>query len=120
MHKRAAHVTRFSSDKVHLLSGSDDVTVRWWDVALGQQVMRLDGHTDYVRAAEVSPASEDTWLTGSYDHTARLWDVRADGRRCSMTLDHGAPIEDLAFFPGGGGLAVTAGGNYLCVWDLIR
>jgi U3 small nucleolar RNA-associated protein 15 len=36
-----------------------------------------------------------------------------------MSLDHGAPIEDVAFFPSGA-LAVTAGGNSLCIWDVIR
>jgi WD40 repeat protein len=48
----------------------------------------------------------------------KLWDVRA-GPQCSMSLDHGAPVEDVAFFPSGG-LLVSAGGTSLCVWDLIR
>ena len=39
--------------------------------------------------------------------------------QCAMSLDHGAPIEDVAFFPSGA-LAVTAGGNSLCIWDVIR
>ncbi len=36
-----------------------------------------------------------------------------------MSLDHGAPIEDVQFFPSGS-LAVTAGGNSLCIWDVLR
>jgi hypothetical protein len=36
-----------------------------------------------------------------------------------MSLDHGAPVEDVAFFPSGG-LMVSAGGISLCVWDLLR
>lgn len=48
----------------------------------------------------------------------KLWDVRA-GPQCCMNLDHGAPVEDVAFFPSGG-LLVSAGGTSLCVWDLIR
>jgi hypothetical protein len=63
-HARPAHVARWSPDKTHVLSGGDDVTVRWWDISSGSQVTRCDGHTDYVRAAAVSPASEATWLTG--------------------------------------------------------
>ena len=63
-HARPVHVARFSPDKVHVLSGGDDVTVRWWDISSGKQVARLDGHQDYVRAAAVSPASETTWVTG--------------------------------------------------------
>eukprot|EP00879_Flechtneria_rotunda_P019276 GHRR01020243.1.p1 GENE.GHRR01020243.1~~GHRR01020243.1.p1 ORF type:complete len:421 (+),score=116.30 GHRR01020243.1:737-1999(+) len=115
-HQRPVHVTRFAPDKIHVLSGSDDVTLRWWDISVGKQLLRLTGHEDYVRAAAVSPASGDTWASGGYDHTVKLWDVRSAG--CSMALDHGAPVEDLAFFPSGG-LLVTAGGINLCVWDLM-
>ncbi|KAJ9528735.1 hypothetical protein QJQ45_020637 [Haematococcus lacustris] len=117
-HKRPTHVARWSPDKLHVLSGSDDVTVRWWDVTAGEQVCRFEGHTDYVRSASVSPADACTWATGGYDHCVRLWDVRAPGAGAVLALDHGAPVEDLAFFPSGS-LLVSAGGNSLCVWDLV-
>ena len=38
--------------------------VRWWDVTEGKAVSRLKGHTDYVRAAAVSPLDSNTWATG--------------------------------------------------------
>lgn len=38
--------------------------VRLWDVSAGEQVARLTGHTDYVRAAAASPSSSDSWATG--------------------------------------------------------
>jgi WD40 repeat protein len=98
-HKRPTHVARFSPDRLHVLSGSDDVTVRWWDITSGAQLRRLDGHSDYVRAAGVSPVNAETWATGGYDHTVKLWDVRT--KACSLSLDHGAPVEDLAFFSSG-------------------
>ncbi|KAL3158240.1 hypothetical protein ABBQ38_010492 [Trebouxia sp. C0009 RCD-2024] len=115
-HKRAAHVAHFSPDRMHVLSAADDTTVRWWDVTVGKQDFRLDGHSDYVRSAAVSPSSPDTWATAGYDHICKLWDVRS--QECTMNLDHGAPIEDVKFFPSGG-LAVTAGGTSLCVWDIM-
>jgi WD40 repeat protein len=54
---------------------------------------------------------------GGYDHTVKLWDVRSG--KSGMSFDHGAPVEDLTFFPSGG-LLVTAGGTNLCIWDLLR
>jgi hypothetical protein len=63
-----------------------------------------------------------TRAAGGYDHAVKLWDVRAGGSSssgCSMSMDHGAPVEDAAFFPSGG-LLVTAGGTSLCVWDVLR
>ena len=53
------------------------VQVRWWDVAAGEQLFRLEGHTDYVRSAAANPSSPDVWATGGYDHVCRLWDVRS-------------------------------------------
>jgi len=35
-----------------------------------------------------------------------------------MTLEHGAPVEDAAFFPAGGLLA-SVGGTAALVWDLV-
>lgn len=64
-HQRAAHVARFAPDLVHVMSGGDDVTLRWWDLTAGKQLLRLSGHSDYVRAAACSPASGDTWASGA-------------------------------------------------------
>lgn len=63
-HSRPVHVTRFASDKTHVLSGGDDVTLRWWDISSGKQLLRLVGHEDYVRAAAASTSSSDTWASG--------------------------------------------------------
>lgn len=110
------HCVRFSPDKLSLLSASDDATVRLWDVTSGEQTLRITGHEDYVRSAAAAAAAPELWATGSYDHTVRLWDVRSG--ECTMALDHGAPVEDVTFLPSGT-LAVSVGGNYLCVWDLL-
>jgi WD40 repeat protein len=59
--------------------------VRWWDVSEGKQLLRLDGHQDYIRSAANSPASTDMWATGAYDHTCRLWDVRTSKVRCVLS-----------------------------------
>ena len=40
------------------------VQVRWWDITAGEQLFRLDGHTDYIRSSACSPSSPDTWATG--------------------------------------------------------
>lgn len=117
-HKRAVHHVSFAHDKLHLLSAGDDATVRWWDVSSGEQVSRLDGHADYVRAAALSPQSEDLVATGGYDHLCKLWDVRCpSGNNQVAEFDHGQPVESIAFFPSES-LLLTVGGQRLSCWDV--
>jgi len=114
-HKRPVHNVLFAEDKLHLLSAGDDATVRWWDVSSGEQLSRLDGHTDYVRAAALSPQSEELVATGGYDHMCKLWDVRSNEQVASF--DHGEPIESVDFFPSES-LILVAGGQKISCWDV--
>ena len=56
-------------------------------------------------------------FTGSYDHTVRGWDLRSGDS--AFRLNHGAPVEAILVFPSGG-TCLTAGGNFVKVWDLLR
>ncbi|CAD6930602.1 unnamed protein product [Tilletia controversa] len=119
-HRLATHVTRFSSNPTQILSASDDKTVRLWDIPTQEAVSILNGHTDYVRSAIVSPDTPSLLLSGSYDGTVRLWDVRLEGRKEVMRMKHGAPVEEILILPtGAGGLALSCGGPVLRVWDLM-
>lgn len=120
-HQLPVHVSKFSLDPTQVLTASDDRTVRLWDVP-GQSEMRsFNGHLDYVRAATVSPDNSNLVLSGSYDSTVRLWDLRmAERGGEAMQMEHGAPVEDVLIYPtGGGGIAVSAGGPVVRVWDLL-
>lgn len=122
---RAARCVRYAPDRARVLSCGDDGSARWWDVATGAQLRRLDGHTDYVRSASHAAASSSSadsegllWATGSYDHTVLLWDLRQEAP--VMTLRHGQQVEDVCFFPlGGGGTLASAGGDAVVVWDVV-
>jgi U3 small nucleolar RNA-associated protein 15 len=116
-HAKAVKTVHFSLDGLGVLSGSDDTSVRNWDLATGTCITTLRGHQDYVRRVLCSPSSSDLVLSGSYDHRLILWDLRTGMAVCEC--DHGHPIETLLMFPSGGS-AVTAGGNVVRVWDLLH
>ncbi len=43
-HTRGVHVTRMASE-TKVMSGSDDMTVRCWDMPSGSETLQLKGHS---------------------------------------------------------------------------
>lgn len=107
---------RFTLDGLRTITGSDDRTVRVWDVATGTSLFSLSDASDYVRCQNPSPASRHVWITGSDDGMARLYDLRSQA--CLFSLSHGHALSGVHILPGGA-QAVTLGGPYLTVWDLL-
>ena len=73
-----------SADGRWALSGSEDKTLRLWEVASGRCVRTFEGHTSDVTSVALS--ADGRWaLSGSEDKTLRLWEV-ASGR-CVRTFE---------------------------------
>ena len=64
----------FSPDGRLLASRAGGNTIRLWDVATGQPLRALEGHTFSVLSVAFSP-DERTLASGSGDGTVRLWGV---------------------------------------------
>ncbi|XP_015269075.1 PREDICTED: U3 small nucleolar RNA-associated protein 15 homolog [Gekko japonicus] len=116
-HTKAVHVASFLSDKYRIVSGADDYTSKVWDVSSASEIIAYREHTDYVRCGCASKLNADLFVTGSYDHTVKVFDTRTE--KSVMTIEHGHPVESLNLFPSGG-LLVTAGGRYVKVWDVLK
>ena len=73
-HDREVVSVSWSPDGTRLASGSDDKTVRIWEVATGKELSQLRGHSAVVRS--VCFSSDGKQLTsGSDDKTVRNWDL---------------------------------------------
>src|SRR5262249_34017605 len=63
----------FSPDGRSVLSASGDKAL-YWDIALEKVIRAFEGHKQEVYAVAMSPDGKVA-LTGSMDHTVKLWDV---------------------------------------------
>ena len=120
-HTSPVRAVRFSLDGSSVFSGAENGAFCAWDLATGESVARVGrAHKDHIRAAEADPASSGVWATASYDKTVKLWDLKSSSSspKPIFELDHGAPVEAVVFFPNGNAV-VSAGGNYVKIWDLL-
>ena len=49
-HTERVNSVKFSSDGMRIVSGSDDNSVRVWDVVTGVELKELKGHTEHVNS----------------------------------------------------------------------
>lgn len=80
-----------------LATGSDDRTVRLWDVADGKIRATLTGHTGGVASVAFSPGGR-TLASASDDRTVRLWDEAIGQTRATLT-GHTESVRSVAFSP---------------------
>jgi WD40 repeat protein/serine/threonine protein kinase len=77
-HTAAINSLQFSADGRLLASGSNDNTVRVWDVGTGKELSVLKGHGGSVQAITFSAdsaASNVKLLSAGYDNEVKLWDL---------------------------------------------
>ncbi|XP_029430713.1 U3 small nucleolar RNA-associated protein 15 homolog [Rhinatrema bivittatum] len=116
-HNKAVHVVGFTSDKYRIVSGSDDHTSRLWDIPNATEIVSYREHTDYIRCGCTSKLNADLFVTGSYDHTVKVFDARME--KGVMSMEHGQPVESVLLYPSEA-LLVSAGGRYVKVWDMLK
>jgi WD40 repeat protein len=91
----------FSPDDRHIVSGSDDKTVRVWDAQTGHSLMDpLKGHDDWVTSVAFSADGRHI-VSGSYDETVRVWDAQMGQSVVDPLKGHDHWIASVAFSPDG-------------------
>jgi mono/diheme cytochrome c family protein len=114
-HSGTINAIAFAPDSQRVATGSDDRTVRIWDVGDGKSLGCLTSSAEVYAVA--FSADGTLLLSAGSDRLVRLWDVRA-GSELRTLRGHTAPVRCVAFAPDGK-LAVSGGDDRsLRIWDL--
>ena len=79
----------FSSDGTSLVSGSDDMTVKFWDMQTGGVVKTFFGHTHRVWSVSIS-ADSTAIASGAQNQKTYLWNIQAG--ECYHTIQQQGPV----------------------------
>ena len=97
-HSNSVNSVAISPDGQILVSGSDDNTIKIWQLSTGQELRTLTGHSDSVNSVVISPDGQ-TVVSGSSDKTIKIWQL-STGQEL-RTLEGDGLINSLAISPDG-------------------
>lgn len=107
-------VRAIASDRVRIVTGSDDQRVLVWDKATGKQLAELKAHNDKISCVRM--LWDPCVLTASHDGTAKMWDVRAD--TCVATVGRSASAILCVDYDYETRILAAAGMDGVCnIWD---
>ncbi|GAP98886.1 WD40 repeat domain-containing protein [Leptolyngbya sp. NIES-2104] len=95
-----------------VISGSEDRTIKVWNIETGTILNTLSGHTDVVRSLALT--ADRTLISGSGDRTIKLWNLQTN--QLIQTLDHGSPVWSIATY--GDRLFSVGEDGTLKIWSL--
>lgn len=104
-----------SPDGNRALSGSQDNTIRYWNLKTGKEISHLEGHDDDVNAVIFSTAG-NTAVSGGSDKTVRLWDLDL-GTELKKFEGHQNLVTCVAISESGSRIASGGYDGTVRVWD---
>ncbi|QLE42135.1 protein kinase [Nostoc sp. C052] len=139
-HSSMVHAIAISPDGQFIASGSNDKTIKLWQVATGKLVRQLgrwsSSHSSMVHSVAFSPISanfsyqgdsgKSTGVTdlsrgilasGSWDNTIKLWDINT-GKEIRTLTGHANWVNSVAFSPDGKFLASGSADCTIKLWQV--
>ncbi|ETO14146.1 WD-40 repeat protein [Reticulomyxa filosa] len=107
-----------------ICSGSEDKTVRVWDVETSKQIKILYGHLSFVSCVKFSPYHyhnnrRNVICSSSADKTIRFWDVK-NNQQFQIFNGHTCHVYGIEFSPFNSGRYLCSGSydNTIRLWDV--
>ncbi len=114
--RETVYAVAVTPDGKRVVSGSEDRTLKVWDLESGQVLQTLSGHGDWVRAVALTPDGQRA-VSGSDDGTLKVWDL-ASGKEIHTLSGHSEDVGAVALTPDGQRAVSGSDDKTLKVWDL--
>jgi WD40 repeat protein len=105
--------TLISLPNDRIVSGSDDQTIKVWDLNQGICLKTLTEHNHWINSL-IFIERDNTLISGSYDNSIKIWEV--NGFQCLKTIQVKNRIKNLLLLPGG--YFASGGFGSIEIWDI--
>ncbi|KAL1497792.1 hypothetical protein ABEB36_008690 [Hypothenemus hampei] len=118
-HKRTVNKVNFhATEPFKLISGSQDGTMRYFDVRVKNAVSVFYSNTESVRDVQFSPHNSYTFSAVSENGSVQIWDVRKPEKLQTQFTAHSGPVFACDWHPESTWLATASRDKTIKVWDL--
>jgi serine/threonine protein kinase len=115
-HSGSVWSVALSSNGQTVVSGSEDKTIKVWNLNNGQLLRTLAGHADAVRSLTLS-SNGQILASGSGDKTIKLWNLQT-GAQIRTFFGHSGPVWSVAISPDGQTLVSGSEDSTIKIWNL--
>jgi len=106
----------FSPDGKSFISGSDDITIKLWDIATRKEIKTFKGNIGYVNSVCFSPDGK-SFISGSDEGEIKLWDI-VTGKEIKTFEKHTDGITSVSFSSDGKSFISCSYDNTIKLWDI--
>jgi WD40 repeat protein len=115
-HSEGVQACGYSPDGTHIVSASDDKTLKVWDAQTGQQLATLTGHSEGVKACGYSPDGTRI-VSASWDNTLKVWDAQTGQLIATLSGSYSDGMIACEYSPDGRHIVSASGDNTLKIWN---
>jgi WD40 repeat protein len=106
----------YSPDRDKILSGSDDGTIKLWNIATGECIRTFKGHSGCVNSVIYSACGKN-FFSASTDKTIKEWDVET-GRCIRTYFGHSEGINSVVYSPEREKILSASDDETIMEWDV--
>ncbi|XP_063624491.1 GATOR2 complex protein WDR24 [Cydia splendana] len=118
-HKRTVNKVSFHlTDPALLISGSQDGTMKCFDLRMKEVARTFISNTESIRDVQFSPHQAHTFAAVSENGSVQLWDVRRSERCVVQFTAHSGPVFACDWHPTAPALATASRDKTIKVWDI--